>query len=109
MGQTVRAIREDHGISQAELARLLDSSPSHVNKIEAGLRAPTVVTLEALARALRVDMADLVRGAPGSASSNPPAVDPLLVEIVGALRRQDHRYLVSVRAFLKLLDQHEQR
>lgn len=90
-------------MSQVELARRLDTSPSAVNKLEAGLRASTIVTLEAVARALDVDLAELVRE-DGGRVANPPVTEPMLVEIIGALRQRDRRYLAAVRDAMKLVD-----
>lgn len=90
-------------MSQVELARRLDTSPSAVNKLEAGVRASTIVTLEAVARALGVELSELVRDV-GERVANPPASDPMLVEIIGALRHRDRRYLTAVRDAMKLVD-----
>lgn len=90
-------------MSQVELARRLDTSPSAVNKLEAGLRASTIVTLEAVAMALGVDLGELVRDT-GGPVANPPGHDPILVEIVGVLRQRDARYLAAIRDAMKLVD-----
>src|SRR5690606_14489545 len=83
LGKRVRAVRAERGLSQAELARRVGTSPAHLNKLEAGGKAPTIVTVEALARALGVGVADLFppSSSATSATANPP--DPLWVRIAG--------------------------
>lgn len=48
IGQRLRRIRLEHGISLRELARRLDLSPSAVSKIETGKMRPSLRTLHAL-------------------------------------------------------------
>lgn len=103
-GQRVRELRAERGLSQAELARRVGTSPAHLNKLEAGGKTPTLVTVEALARGLGVGVAELIPASsrPSSATANPP--DPLWARITGELRGRDHEYLLLVRDMLKLLD-----
>jgi len=56
----VRSLREQHGMTQAELARLAATSRSQVAAIERGERAPTVTTVEVFARALGVPLVELL-------------------------------------------------
>lgn len=102
LGQRIRELRTERGIAQAELARRVGTSAAHLNKLEAGAKAPTVVTVEALARALGVGIGDLFPAKPQVLTGNPP--DPLWVRLTGDLRRRDHDYLVLVRDMLRLLD-----
>lgn len=78
-------------------------------KLKAGGKAPTIVTVEALARALGVGVADLFppSSSATSATANPP--DPLWVRIAGELRVRDREYLVLVRDMIKLLDRARER
>lgn len=104
LGKRVRDLRAERGLSQAELARRVGTSPAHLNKLEAGGKAATIVTVEALARALGVGVAELFPplSSASSATANPP--DPLWVRIAGELRARDREYLLLVRDMLKLLD-----
>jgi ribosome-binding protein aMBF1 (putative translation factor) len=55
--------RIDHGLTQAELARLLDMRQPHVARLEAGDHEPSVATLARLADALGLDFSlDIKRG-----------------------------------------------
>jgi transcriptional regulator with XRE-family HTH domain len=61
IGRRVRHIREDLGMSQAELARRAGVARNTIVLIEAGKRRPSVRLLEKIARELRTEPADLVR------------------------------------------------
>jgi transcriptional regulator with XRE-family HTH domain len=54
LGRTLSQLREGKDISQAELAREAGLSQSLVNRIEQGLRRPSLGTVDKLARALGV-------------------------------------------------------
>lgn len=61
VGSTVRSLREQKGITVTELARATGLSPAHISEIERGRSAPSIRTLEKLARALGVSPGVLVR------------------------------------------------
>lgn len=103
LGRRIRELREERGIAQAELARRVGSSASHLNKLEAGQKAATVTTLAAVAKALGVELADLFPGRNVQQPvGNPP--DPLWVKLAGELRERNRDYLVLVKDALRLLD-----
>jgi XRE family transcriptional regulator, fatty acid utilization regulator len=54
-GSRLRHLREDRGLNQAELARLLEISPSYLNQIERDRRPLTVGVLLKLAESFGVD------------------------------------------------------
>jgi transcriptional regulator with XRE-family HTH domain len=60
--EQLRRIRKERGLSQAKLAARAGLDPSTVNQIETGARKPSTATLEKIAEALEVDLADLFRG-----------------------------------------------
>jgi transcriptional regulator with XRE-family HTH domain len=57
----LRAAREKRGLSQAALATKAGLSRIYITKLEAGERAPSLATLEELAKALRVKVIDLLK------------------------------------------------
>ncbi len=59
IGDRVRELREEQGLSVSELARRSDLTPTGVGLIEKGQRTPSSVTVEKLARGLNVDPGDL--------------------------------------------------
>ncbi|MFC7387766.1 helix-turn-helix transcriptional regulator [Sphaerisporangium rhizosphaerae] len=56
LGKTVRAMREERGWSQSDLAREAGMTQSAVARFEAGGTVPTLPVLERLARALDADV-----------------------------------------------------
>jgi len=55
VGQNVKIYRGRLGISQEELAFRADLHRTYVSGVERGIRNPTVVTIERLAKALEVE------------------------------------------------------
>ena len=60
LGESVRARRRALGLTQEDLAELLDISVAYVSLIERGGRNPPVTTVCAIARALDVSPRELV-------------------------------------------------
>jgi ribosome-binding protein aMBF1 (putative translation factor) len=56
IGSTVRAARRRAGVTQAELAALCATSQPAIARLEKGLVAPTVVSLDRIARALGAEL-----------------------------------------------------
>ena len=60
VGQKVRALREQKGMSQEELAFETGLHRTYISGIERGVRNPTVLILERLAQKLDVQPAELL-------------------------------------------------
>ena len=60
-GDRVRAFRIEAGLSQEALAYESDINRSYIASLEAGQRNPSLDLMARLARALGVDLADLVQ------------------------------------------------
>jgi DNA-binding XRE family transcriptional regulator len=60
IGTTIRALRERAGLSQEALARGAGMIRANLSRIEASKHRPTLETLERIARALKVPVADLI-------------------------------------------------
>ena len=61
-GSTLKRIRMQQGITQHELGAFTRISTSFIGEMERGLKAPNLESVVAIARALRVPVADLVAG-----------------------------------------------
>jgi transcriptional regulator with XRE-family HTH domain len=84
----VRELRFERGLSQAKLAARAGIDPSTVNQIETGKRSPSANSLNKLARALDVEVADLF----------PKGQSPLpLDDVAGAETELLRRVLDAVR------------
>src|SRR5262245_43787689 len=57
--ERLAAIRESRGLLRSELARAAGISGAQVTRLEQGIRQPTLPTLQALARALEVQVEEL--------------------------------------------------
>ena len=60
VGQKVRALREQKGMSQEELAFETGLHRTYISGIERGVRNPTVLILERIAQKLDVQPAELL-------------------------------------------------
>jgi transcriptional regulator with XRE-family HTH domain len=88
----VRRIREERGLSQARLSELSGVDPAGVSLIETGRRSPGVDTLQKLADALGVEVADFFpRSQPDLFTGTTPPLD--FVYMVRANPEQRRRAL----------------
>lgn len=60
-GKNVRALREKSGFSQEEFADKAGVHRTYQSGIERGIRAPTIVVVERIAKALGVEPGELFR------------------------------------------------
>jgi len=61
VGQNVRRIRNERGLTQEQFADVSGFSQQYISSLENGRRNPTIVTLHELANALGVSHVDLVQ------------------------------------------------
>ena len=61
VAQNLRRLRQDRGLSQEELAGQAELNRNYVGMIEREENAPTVDTLEALAKVLKVQPEELLK------------------------------------------------
>ena len=66
VGQRIKRLREDRGLSQRQLAEMTDLNNATIARIEGGGRMPTRRTLRDLARALGVSVSELAGEQEGS-------------------------------------------
>ncbi|HSE86081.1 MAG TPA: helix-turn-helix transcriptional regulator [Candidatus Binatia bacterium] len=59
-GAKIRKLREAKGITQVELADAVGMMRNNISRIEAAKHRPTLETLERIAKALKVSVADLI-------------------------------------------------
>lgn len=60
LGMRVREVRKKRQLSQEKLAEKVGVDPKQISRIEGGKSAPSLDTLESLARSLQVEMKDLL-------------------------------------------------
>jgi transcriptional regulator with XRE-family HTH domain len=61
-GERIRKLRKDRGLSQDGFADLCGFDRTYISGIERGRRNPSLLTIEALAKALSVTVAELLDG-----------------------------------------------
>lgn len=76
VGQRLRAVREQRGLSLRELSRRIGVSPSALSQIETGRTRPTVMTLYSAVSELETSLDDLLRvgQAVRRPATGPPAI-----------------------------------
>ena len=90
LGDRLRDARTDAGISQRELARRLDLSPSLISQLEKGISKPSVGTLYAIVTELGVSVDTILRGVAND-HHFPPTPVPEGATVKGPLVRPDQR------------------
>ena len=60
LGMKIKLLRQQAGLSQEKLAEKVGVDPKQISRIEGGKSAPSLDTLESLARSLQVEMKDLL-------------------------------------------------
>ena len=56
IGETIRILRTERGMSREELAERVGISRSHLNKIEADIKRPSIVTYQKIMDVLEADI-----------------------------------------------------
>ena len=89
VGKRLRALREQRGLNQSELATRVGSTPGYINKLEAGnIKRPSAERLTVIATALGVKLTDL---------TEPPAeVPPALLDALAAMDEGDRALVADV-------------
>ena len=64
VGQNLKRLRQDLGLSQEELAFESGLHRTYISGVERGVRNPTVLVLEQVAKALKVPAAKLLEEVP---------------------------------------------
>lgn len=83
LGARIATLRKAAGISQAELAKALQISPSAVGMYEQGRREPSVEILKAMSEYFGVSIDFLVTGKPGT-DPEQQALNDILLQRVNA-------------------------
>ena len=76
VGQRIREVRLDRGITLRGLARVVGVSPSLVSQIETGKSQPSVSTLYAITKALDISVEDVFDIEDGAVPPLPPSAEP---------------------------------
>jgi len=100
LGSRLRALRQSHGISQSQVARLLGVDQSHISNVERGVRGLTIQQVVKLSRALAVPTDEILNN-----GRRPPAVRSLRSgRMLRRLQRIEELPVAQQQAILKILD-----
>lgn len=92
VGTNLRNARRRSGLTQADLAQIAGISQNYVAQIEGGTRAPSIRVMQSLAKAIGIQVSDLVAEADVSEQLRQ------LVDLVGLRKlREDLEKLASER------------
>jgi transcriptional regulator with XRE-family HTH domain len=91
IARAVRDLRRERNLSQRQLAGRMDVPRTYISKIENGKATPTLSSLERLARALEVDICNLVHDARSRRNEETANLlsDPFLAEIAPHIAELD--------------------
>ncbi|HEY7680881.1 MAG TPA: helix-turn-helix transcriptional regulator [Terriglobia bacterium] len=73
LGESIRRIRQTKGLSQGEMQKRTGILRSYLSRVENGHTVPSLATLQRLASAMEVALADFFAGEGGVAPSPAPA------------------------------------
>ncbi|HLJ77734.1 MAG TPA: helix-turn-helix transcriptional regulator [Acidobacteriaceae bacterium] len=91
VARAVRDVRHGRNLSQRQLAGRMQVPRTYISKIENGKAVPTLSSLERLARALEVDICELLRDGRSRRAREAASLmaDPFLAEIAPLVAQLD--------------------
>lgn len=96
VGQRIKMAREAKGLTQEDLAAMVELSPTHVSVIERGLKAAKLDTFVAIANALEVSADSLLIDV---VAHSVTGVTNELSEMIGKLPKEEQKKIIkAVRA-----------
>lgn len=99
IGPRIKAAREKKGLTQEQLAELVDLSPMHMSVLERGAKPPKLETLIKIANALDVTADILLQDL---LHNHLDAVDSEVRELISQLSSEDQlRVLEALRGFVE--------
>lgn len=79
IGETIRKIRKEKGMTQKELAKKLGTTPQNIAQYETGKRNAKQETLQKIADALEVDVCELITAGLNIETDSPDMIKRLLL------------------------------
>ena len=89
VGNRVRDLRAEHGLSQEQLALMADITPSYLGQVERNIKNPTIRTIEKISLSMGVSLAEFFSTSPAT-----PDLDPISKQVVSQIyNRSDEQKL----------------
>ncbi len=105
VGRRVHAERKRLGLTQELLAEKAHLSTAFIGQIERGQNTASLASLEKIARALNLPLAELLRHASPKSPKAPAAYSQKILSLVRERPSQDQQYLFStLKAIVRRLD-----
>jgi len=79
IGNRIRNIRKEQGLSQEELAHRANIHPSHMGQLERGEKSPTIDSLEKIVQALNINFEALFNNSKVTENNEPRDVINMIV------------------------------
>ena len=99
IGARIKSARERAGMTQEDLAGVLEMSPTHISVIERGVKSPKLETLVNIANALQVSADTLLQDVVSYASDG---IHSELAVAISHLPKQDQeRMLIAIMAVIE--------
>lgn len=102
LGSRLRGIRQARGLTQEKLAELAGFHPTHIAKIEAGDRLPSLDALVRLAAVVGTSVSELVK----ALDNEPEENDEVVGEIVTSLKGCNTKDLELIRDLVQVIRRH---
>ncbi|MFD2263410.1 helix-turn-helix domain-containing protein [Lacibacterium aquatile] len=93
IGKRIREHRTALGMTQEQLSDRADLAPETVSNIERAMTAASVEKLELIAKAMDLELIDLIPASTDRAKPTPTEDDRLITELLTVARRLDTRSL----------------
>lgn len=98
----IKVIRKRRGLSQEDMAALINRSPDTISNLERGVSLPTYETLDELAKGLKVPLADFFLDDDTETAIRAEA----MARLTDAARQLDDRTLHTAAAIVEVLAEH---
>jgi len=100
LGKNIKTIRKNNGLSQQKLAARAGFDYRYVGFLEQARINPTIKTLEKIAKALNIQVCELLPSTPsgeaGADSFKPTERETIIMRILGKLMLANHQALRSI-------------
>ena len=100
LGERVRALRIQKGLTQVELAKKLGMTQSNISELERGIRGLTIRHVLKLANILSASTDEILRGSPSTPNGRPS----VSLKVLRRAQRIQELPATKQRAVLELLD-----
>lgn len=95
VGDRIRILRTEKGLSQEELAHRAGVSTSHIGKLERGEKNPSLSSIEKITNALGITLEDLFKYIQPSSGENDNTTLSLLINKLATLSIEKQRLMLT--------------